>query len=286
MRRALLLLPLALLAGALSCKNGDARESSGESAPAPGNPESGNREAQIKRTGVLEGVVRLAPGHEVPSYAPEQMEAKVLDHAKDAPEPETCTPPRTTDRQPVLATGDGALSNILLAPSQFSQHVQRAPQVHEVSIEDCRLKPSFVAAMKGDLLRVRNTLNYPFMPAYAQDGMARTLLPGQTYDAPLDKPGVNSLRCGFTAPCGRTDVVVMLHPLYAVTNGEGKFRFDDFPADENVVLSAWHPLFEETKVQVRVQAGEHKTIEVVLTPRVARAPAPTSSSAPPAKTAP
>jgi hypothetical protein len=263
---------LALLAGA-ACKSGDAARSGGESAPAADT----KSEAPHKRTGVLEGVVRLAPGYELPSYAPEQMEAKVLEHAKDAPEPESCTPPRTTDRQPVQATGDGALSNVMLAPSEFSQRVERAPRIHEVSIEDCRLTPKLVVAMKGDLLRVKNTMNYPFMPAYAQEGMARTLLPGQTYDVKLDKPGVDSLRCGFTAPCGRTDVVVMLHPLYVVTDAEGKFRFDAFPADESVVLSAWHPLFQETKQQIRVQAGEHKTIELLLTPRT---PAPAATPAP------
>jgi hypothetical protein len=225
-------------------------------------------------------VVRLAEGAEVPSYPSETMERTVLQGTHNAPLPESCSPPKTTDRQPVQVTPDGLLSHVMIVATGFSHQPQRPPRVHEVSIEDCRLTPSLVVAMKGDTLRVRNTVNYPFMPTYRERGMARTLSPGQTYDVALDKPGVQPLLCGFTAPCGRTDVVVLLHPLYATTGVQGNFKLEGLPPDEDLTINAWHPLFQESKLQVRLGSGEHKTVELVLTPLAVPS---ADKSAPPTK---
>jgi hypothetical protein len=255
---------LGTIAGCSSC--GDAKKSS--AAPAASK-------APLAKA-VVEGVVRLAPGAELPSYPPEQMEKKVVRVGAEAP-PDVCTPPKVTDRQPVRLTSDGLLAGVMLAPSGFSHQPERAPLVHDVTIEDCRLTPSLVVAMKGDSLRVRNTVNYAFMPSYDQGPMVRTLTPGQTYDVPLSKPGVLPLLCGFTATCGRTDVVVLMHPYYAVTDAQGKFRFEDFPAGEPVSLSAWHPLFQEAKIQLEVAPGEHKQVELVLMPAQPLPPPPAAT---------
>lgn len=194
-----------------------------------------------------------------------------------------CTPPKIADRQPVQVTAEGLLSGVLVAPSNFSKEPPYRARVHEVAIDDCRLKPALVVAVKGDMLRVRNNVNFPFMPNYG-GGPIRSLIPGQTYDVPLDKPGVVNLMCGFTSPCGRTDVVVMLHPITAITDAAGKFRFDAFPPGETVSVSAWHPLFEEARQDIRVEPGETKRIELVLTP-LPQAPAP-PPEAPKTETAP
>jgi hypothetical protein len=226
----------------------------------------------VPKTAVVEGVVRLAEGAQLPSYRPGQMERRVLEHTQQAPLPEACTPPKTTDRQPVQLVDDGALSGVMLGLSDFARQPARPPMLHEVMIEDCRLTPKLVVAMKGDQLRVRSATDYPFMPAYGDTPVVRTLIRGQTYDVTLDKPGVSALLCGFTAPCGRTDVVVMLHPLTTITDGKGKFRFDNFPADEDITLTAWHPLFQESSVKLHLGAGETKQVELVLTPVPQREP--------------
>jgi hypothetical protein len=280
MRRSRPLL-LALSIGASACSK--------PAAPAPqGHPDS-HAEPPVAppkpliETGVIEGVVRLAAGHELPAYMPEQMEKHVLAQTAAAPLPESCTPPRVADRQPVQQTADGLLTGVVVAASNFSHARPRPPHVQEVAIDDCRLKPSIVVAMTGDTLRVRSNVNYPFMPSYGADLEVRTLIPGQTYEAPLKKPGVSALLCGFTAPCGRTDVIVMKSPLAVVTDAQGKFRIADFPAGETVSLSAWHPLFQESRIDVRVEPGATKQVEFVLTPsapppRAAPAPEPVKKS--------
>lgn len=216
--------------------------------------------------GVLTGVVRLAPGADLPEYTDRHMERKVLSHVERAPMPEMCSPPKITDHQPVRLTPDGLLAGVMLAASDFSRAPDVPPVVRSVVIDDCRLTPRLVTAKKGDTLRITSKVDYPFMPAYGETTVVKTLIPGQSLDVPLDQPGVSAVTCGFTAPCGRTDVIVLEHPYHTVTDDKGHFRFDEFPADEAVTLNAWHPLFKEAKITVELGRGEERKVELVLEP--------------------
>ncbi|MDD9934116.1 MAG: hypothetical protein OXT09_10965 [Myxococcales bacterium] len=266
--------PLSLLCALTLCAcDGKTSDGGGAaSAPKP-TPPAGAAADGEPAVGTVRGTVRLADGASLPGYSPEQMEKRVLDHAKRGPWPEACTPPKLIDRQPVRAREGGALGGLVIAASQFKQQPKRPQRVHELVIEDCRLRPRTVAAMVGDVLRVKNGVSYPFMPSYGNEPQLRTLTPGQTYDVKLDKPGVTPVLCGFTAPCGRTDVVVMMHPLATTTGDDGSFVIENFPADQKVKLSAWHPLFKEASLELQIGRGEDKTVELVIEPAVAAVPA-------------
>jgi hypothetical protein len=222
--------------------------------------------APAAKVGVLTGSVRLAPGAVLPSYPAELMERKVLSHVDRGTFPESCTPPKLADRMPVRMTPDGKLIGVMVTASDFSKNPERAPRTYDVTIKDCRLTPPLVVAMKGDKLRVRNEVNFPFMPTLGQSALTETLTPGQTNDNPLDQPGVSAVLCGFTAPCGRTDVVVLFHPLYAITDENGNFRIENFPADEAVHVNAWHPLFIAQEQGVKLERGATKNLDFVIAP--------------------
>jgi hypothetical protein len=209
----------------------------------------------------------MAAGHELPSYAPEQMERAILAHVKGGTFPDICTPPKIVDRQPVRLTADGKLIGVMAAASEFSQHPPAQKlRVHQVVIKDCRLTPALLVAQIGDSIHLSNEVDYPLLPGLGSDTFNQTLSHGQSRDIALDTGGVKLLMCGFTAPCGRTDIIVMAHPYAAVTDDKGEFRIEDFPADETVRLNAWHPLFSEAFISVRVAHGETKTVELELTP--------------------
>lgn len=217
---------------------------------------------------VLIGSVRIEQGHDLPSYSPEAMERVVLSHVKGGTFPEMCTPPRLDDRQPVQLTPDGKLINVMVAASEFSARPEQTiAKVHEVTIKDCRLTPKMIVAEVNDMLHLKNEVDFPFMPGMGSDTFSQTLTLNQTRDIKLETGGVKILSCGFTAPCGRTDLIVLAHPYAAVTDEKGEFRIDDFPADETVKLNAWHPLFFETFINVKVAHGEEKRVELVLTPK-------------------
>ena len=254
------------LVTSIGCRGCDADPSALPTGPeAPDKPVAAGK---TKAPAVLIGSVRLAPGVQLPSYSATDMERKVLDHLERGSPPDVCSPPKIVDRTPVRLTPDGKLVGMMVAVSEFSRMPERAPRIHDVVIKDCRLTPALVVAMKGDTLRIRNEINFPFMPSVAQEQRLETLMPGQTKEVPLQESGVSIVLCGFTAPCGRTDLVVLHHPLYAVTGEDGNFRIENFPADETVNLNNWHPLFESAQLELRLQQGETKTVELVVTAAV------------------
>ena len=58
-------------------------------------------------------------------------------------------------------------------------------------------------------------------------------------------------------------IVVMDHPYYAVTDGEGKFSLSDVPAGEYEV-KIWHETLGETMQKVTVEAGGDASLAVEL----------------------
>jgi len=270
------------LAGASGC---DGCGSKAAKAPSPGTPTGAPADAKSRgrATGVLIGVVRLAEAADLPEYTDGQMERKVLSHTQRAALPDACSPPKINDQRPVQLTADGLLAGVMLAASDFSTQPDVPPITRSVVIDDCRLTPRLIVAKKGDTLRVTSKVNYPFMPAFGATAVVKTLIPGQNYDVPLDQPGVSAITCGFTAPCGRADVIVLEHSYFTVTDGQGHFRFESFPADEAVTLNAWHPLFKEAKITVELGRGEERKVELVLEPAAPPPPAAPASPTEPEK---
>jgi hypothetical protein len=232
-------------------QEGDAEETSGqESEGEPG-------------LGTVEGVVRLVSDAELPSYPEIRSDAQPAI-------PEECTPPQIRDRQPVAMGDDRLLEGVLVQASDFSdeamERIAREPVTHELFIRDCRLTPRFIPAVIGDTLKLTNETDYPFLPSLGGGGLTQAVLYQNSREFPLERGGIFSMTCGFAAPCGRADLVVVYHPVHTVTAEGGTFRMENVPADEDVRIHAWHPLFEEVSQTVRVGAGETAHVELEITP--------------------
>ena len=243
---------LALFVGA-GCEQGCQRDQT--SAPR----DAGTRLA----LGTVEGVVRLAPGATVPSYADDPAPQI---GTKRPPAPAQCPPPRTDDRQPVRLVADRALSGVLVTASEFARTPEHAPITHSVEIHGCRLAPTLVAATRGDQLRVLNGDDYPFLPTMGSGGLMQALTRGQDRIMPLDRGGVFTLSCGWAVGCGRTDVIVLQHPVHAITDHRGRFRIENVPADDDLKIHAWHPLLHDVTVSTRVGVGRSVHLELTVQP--------------------
>jgi hypothetical protein len=220
-------------------------------------------------TAVIEGVVRLAPGAELPREAVNPMVAP-----QNRPElPEHCTPPQERDREPVRQVRGDHLAGMVVAVSGFSAEVPHEPVTHQLAIRDCRLTPSAIVATLGDRLRLVNETNYPFMPEMG-GGMMTALLHERDREVELGRAGMRTLACGFAASCGRTLIVTQYHPLHAVTDETGRFRIENVPVNEELRIDAWHTLFNEAGEALTLSPGETREIEIVVTPAPARPAAP------------
>ncbi|MDQ3037498.1 MAG: hypothetical protein M3Y87_34205 [Myxococcota bacterium] len=220
-------------------------------------------------TGFIEGIVRLADGAEIPQYPENPLQA-----AGRSPIPDDCTPPREADRTPVTVADEtgGLIGLSIVGTGAEEGNWPRAeePVVHEVVIRDCRITPSILVATRGDRVRISNETAYPFFPEIGE-GILQALLRGEPREVPLERGGVRTIQCGFAAPCGRMELITLYHPIHTVSGPEGRFRLE-VPAEQDVRITAWHPLFQETATTTRVGAGETREVELTIRPGGLRLP--------------
>jgi hypothetical protein len=239
----------ALLAGCSACD----REPTSDPGAQPEPTSAG--------TAVIEGIVKLAPGAELPMYA----ENPLAPGTGRPPLPESCPAPNDSDRRPVRRVRGDRLHGAVVYLGDMSSAPEHEPEVHTVFIRECRLGPRFVAATRGDRMRIVNETDYPFLPDTGT-GMMQALLYRQEREYELTQGGIRTLQCGFAAPCGRTEVITMYHSLHDVTDGEGSFRIEDVPANDELHVVAWHPLFQHVDQQLTLEPGETRRLEIVLQP--------------------
>jgi hypothetical protein len=209
----------------------------------------------------VEGVVRLAKGSEPPLY-PERVPG--FGTNEERPQAENCKPFTEQDRRPMKVGKGRGLSNVLVSVTEFSEAPPHDSVKHRITIEGCRLTPPLVAATKGDSVLIVNESDYPFLPTLGSRRFMQALQKGQSREIALDRGGTQSLRCGFAAPCGRTEVIVQYHPVHTVTGADGTFRIENVPPGEEVVVHAWHPMLKEAKQSVG-PVSRDKGAEVTLT---------------------
>ena len=213
---------------------------------------------EVAPTGVIEGVIKLSAGAELPSYPPHRAVA-------DRGIPDGCPPRQRGDRQPVKQDGDGLRGVHVTVVSPGADLPPATPTTHEIVIDECRLTPPLLDATRGDEVVVKNESAFPFVPVLGRGTFGRAVLEGQTRTFPLEQGGVYPLTCGFSAACGRADVVVSYHPIHTQTSQGGRFRLVGVPAGSQE-LSAWHPLFAEKTQVVDVVEGETSQITLVIEP--------------------
>ena len=81
---------------------------------------------------------------------------------------------------------------------------------------------------------------------------------------PLDHGGLTAIQCQFAHGCGRAELLVIPNPVATVSR-RGRFEIK-VPSHMPIVLHAWHPRFQETKLEVRVSTGQRREVNLVLTP--------------------
>jgi hypothetical protein len=216
-------------------------------------------------SGVLRGLVKLAPGATLP-MAPPPERPPVNPGG-------SCRPYAEDDRRVVSQfEGTGGLTPIHLAVTQMKAVPEHKPETHDLHIRNCRLTPAVVGAMVGDELRIVNESDQPFMPVFPGDPFMRGLLKGESRNIKLERFGPAKVSCGFAGYCGESTVITVAHPLYAVTNERGEFEIKGIPLDQDVMVHAGHMLFEVSTLKLRLtKAQPEQTLEFVLTPLPATA---------------
>jgi hypothetical protein len=218
--------------------------------------------------GTVIGYVRLEAGALLPMY-PEALIAREPLRPRKAPEPipEECTRANQAARLPVSMSEARGLSGMLVTASEFRRSPKHEAVAHRVRIERCALRPQTIAMSAGDRLVLENRDAFPFAPLYGPAYEARPLPRERELFIPVVAGSIEPLSCSSDAPCGRSDVFVLRHAVHAVSDDLGAFRIANFPAGEQVRLTAIHPLFEESETALWVEPNETVRVELHVRPK-------------------
>jgi hypothetical protein len=260
LRRALTLTLLLALTGCPSARE----DEQAQPEPEPAAPRG--------ETGTVVGVVRLAEGATLPR-------ARLGASGSATTPPPGCPAITERDHTPVFEV-DGKLVNVLVSATGdratfFPALPEREPAEVELIIgEDCRLAPRLLAAVEGDTLVLKNRAPMAMLPFVGEQDFLESLSSAESRRVKLEKRGVRRVACGLSGYCGGADLVVVPHPVFGVTGVTGELVIDEVPADQDVTLHAWHPLFKETSKTVRVGKGERVEVELVIEPATPRGATP------------
>lgn len=227
--------------------------------------EAAKRDAPV---GTVIGYVRLEPGAALPMYPVAALAHEPL-RPRDAPGalPDECAAAALESRMPVTMNERRGLAGMLVTASEFRRYRSKKPTAHHVRIERCALRPQAIAMTQGDRLVLENLDAFPFAPLYGPAYEANPLPRGQRLFVPTTPATIEPLSCSSDAPCGRSDIFVLRHPVHALTGAQGAFQIESFPAGEPVRLTALHPLFEEAETTVWVEPGQQVRVELTVRPK-------------------
>jgi hypothetical protein len=213
----------------------------------------------------LEGQIVLAEGYELPHYKTRDQSRPTLIEVSP-PGREACAGAASADAVGLRLGRDRGVEGVVVAAADFVGHRRRKARVHEVVIEHCRMSPHTVVAQLGDRLRVENRDPRPYPLTLGPSVEPGELRPGDSWVVDLQRVGAEPLLCAAPSRCGRTDVFVLYHPVATVTGPDGRFRIDDFPTGEGVVVGAWHPLLGEARTTLWLTPGQHARTSLPVRP--------------------
>jgi hypothetical protein len=117
---------------------------------------------------------------------------------------------------------------------------------------------------------VVNRSDAPLLPALPGDKFMQAIVRGDAREFTVKLLGPNPVSCGFANYCGESSIIAISHPLYALTSTEGGFTIEGVPLDEELILNAWHPLFEVTSEPFKLSSvAREKVFELTLKPTAA-----------------
>ncbi|MFT3923091.1 MAG: hypothetical protein QM778_11190 [Myxococcales bacterium] len=257
------------LVGLTGCSSKPPRESAREpaktdagKAEAPNGGKKPDSALTPEFRGTLHGIVKLAPGAQLPLAA--------VPSKADVVAAKECPPISDSDRRQVTEneTSHG-LTPLHVALTGMTSAPPRAPVTHELELRDCRLMPTMIAAMTGDKLHVVSHSKIPFLPQLPGETFMQALLPETEREVDIKGIGPITIKCGLGSYCGESVLLSTAHSLYDITDSEGRFSITGVPLDQDLTVHAWHPLFKPTSATFRLSQDERsKDVELVIEPLV------------------
>ena len=183
--------------------------------------------------------------------------------------PDVCDPDATKirDLERLVIASNGAVANtVVYLKNVGAGKAMDLPELRQhLDQHACRYIPHIFLVPQGAKFQLKSS--DPVLHTVHMSGAANNNIPfpfqDQFVEIPLQRLGVVDLKCNAGHVWMNAEVLVVKHPYYAVTDGDGNFRLSDIPPGQ-YEIEAWHEgwkiVREESVLDVAAQAMVRRPI--------------------------
>jgi len=183
--------------------------------------------------------------------------------------PDVCDPDaaKIRDLERLEIAPNGAVANtVVYLKNVTAGKAMDLPETRQrLDQRTCRYVPHIFLVPQGGKIQLKSS--DPVLHTVHMSGAANNNIPfpfqDQFVGIALPRPGVVDLKCNAGHVWMNAEVLVVKHPYYAVTDGDGNFRLSDVPPGEYEIV-AWHEgwkiVREESVMDVAAQTMVRRPI--------------------------
>jgi hypothetical protein len=179
--------------------------------------------------------------------------------------PDVCDPSKQQNRNlERLEIGpDGGVANTVVFLKNISKGkaMDLPPGRQALDQKNCRYEPHILLVPKGGTLQMKSS--DPILHNIHMVGAALYNLPFPIEDKVITRAmhrnGVVSIKCDAGHVWMNAEILVVMHPYYAVTDQHGDFELTDIPPGE-YVITAWHEGWRITREETVIDVDSHQEV--------------------------
>jgi len=179
--------------------------------------------------------------------------------------PDVCAPNgnKTRDLERIEIAPDGAVGNtVVYLKGVTSGKAWDLPEARRsLDQKNCRYIPHIMLVPKGENLSMKSS--DPILHNIHMTGVALYNLPFPIKDKVIQRPfqrdGVVDLKCDAGHVWMNSELLVVDHPYYAITDEHGNFKITGIPAGTYTV-EAWHESWHVARTESMIDVDTHQTV--------------------------
>jgi len=179
--------------------------------------------------------------------------------------PDICAPNgnRTRDLERIVIAPDGAVENtVVYLKGVTSGKTWDLPEARRsLDQKNCRYIPHVMLVPRGGDLSMKNS--DPILHNIHMTGVALYNLPFPIKDKVIQRPfqrdGVVDLKCDAGHVWMNSELLVVDHPYYAITDQRGNFKITGVPAG-TYTIEAWHESWHVARTESMIDVDTHQTV--------------------------
>jgi Polysaccharide lyase family 4, domain II len=207
----------------------------------------------VSNPGIITGTVKWSGPMQKDLSLPITKNADVCDPSKEVN--------RNLERLEIGSDGGVANTVVFLKNIVKGKAMDLAPARQSLNQRNCRYEPHIFLVPKEGTLQMKSSDS--ILHNIHMVGSAVYNIPFPIKDKVINRPmhrdGVIDVKCDAGHVWMNAEVLVVVHPYYAVTDQHGNFKLTDVPPGE-YVITAWHEGWKIAREETVIDVDSHQEV--------------------------